>query len=460
MNDELTDVSWRRLIHSIENGNCILFLGPDTSCLTENDKSLTASLADILNEQANQELHLAAQSYLTQGNDEFDLLDTAQHFYAKHKQSTSDFHRALAHLPFEVIIQTTPDNLMFNALKEKSAKQPLEAYFHLRNGLNIAGTGSIEFNFEPSRNNPVVFGLHGDMEDASSMVLTENDVLEFFVSLMREKAAIPPVILRKIRLATNCLFVGFGFHHWYQRLILHVLRGEGGNNKWRSLALENQQFFSDEQTKQNATFYDSEHKIDFSSLSYWQFAMQLSERYQSQQAETIRPTSPTKPQLRAIPTNPVETDEPLKRPKVFISYDSSFYQQVEQLSINLSQLGVDTWLDKDHLRGGDDWERQIKHVLSEIVDYFVVLNSEGLSTKESWVHYEVNIALDRAKKMPPGFVFILPCHFLGNRAEADNLKHIQFTDIPSPEECHELADVILQDWRANRHLGNKMGGTA
>ncbi len=444
MKQDLSSADWRRLIRSIKQGSCVLFLGPDAAFMEGEGESLVSSLArEFVNEFEKEhasDLHLAAQSFAQDGHDEFDLIDVVESFYKPFKSTTTKFHCDLAALPFQLCVQTTPDRLMYNAFAKNAIKSPSEAYFHLRSGSRYYNEGVLSSNpSEPSSTKPLVFGLNGSAEDGFSVVLTENDVLEFLTRLVRDKATLPGLLLRRIKLATTCLFIGFGFHQWYQRLILHALRDAGTSPKWRSLALESNRFFAHPEQLQTATYYDREHRIDFSHLSFLEFASELRERFELEDSS-----------LASIGSIPVRNTP--NAPKAFLSYSSGDTLTAEALGRELSCRGINIWQDINDIRGGEDWEHKIKHVLREVVDYVVVLHSEKLKDEESWVQYEINIALERNKKMPPNFSFIIPCHFLGCKKRRSSLQNLQYIEVSAPDEGEKLIKTILKDWRENRQV--------
>ena len=432
MSRELTSTDWRRLTHSIRAGECVLFLGPDASCL--DGRTLVASLVAELDGDRDGDLHWAAQTFAEKGYDQFDLIDKAQNFYQALDHRTSDFHRDLAALPFHLCVQTSPDRFMANAFADRRDKVPTEAYFHLRGGVRLIGGGSLGALPEPSAACPLVFGLHGSAENGDSLVLTENDVLAFIVRLVRDKVILPPNLLRLIKQAKTLLFIGFGFHSWYQRLILYVLRGVDSHKHWNSLALEGSRFFSLPDHQQTATYYDKEHRISFSHLSFTEFARELRQRYEVQAAER----APDAPSLTPLPPG---------APNVFLSYSREDEPAVTALAAQLRTRGIDTWQDLDQLRGGEDWRKRVVHVVEQVVDYVVLLHSQHLEPGESWVRYEVNLAIERSRKLPPNSVFLIPCHFLGCRQREDDLEHLHYVTVDSPDDCATLAEVILEHWR-------------
>jgi len=61
----------------------------------------------------------------------------------------------------------------------------------------------------------------------------------------------------------------------------------------------------------------------------------------------------------------------------------------------LKRVGIDPWLDKESLRGGDRWDALIESTIKG-VDRFVVLNSRALTAKSlttSYVNKEIKVAL-------------------------------------------------------------------
>ena len=83
---------------------------------------------------------------------------------------------------------------------------------------------------------------------------------------------------------------------------------------------------------------------------------------------------------------------------------------VEQLSRALKIGGVAVWLDRQNLRGGDNWERVITHVIEKQVDYFVPVQAVGMTrlkgcsiTRSRWR------CCDRTG-CETAFKFVIPVH--------------------------------------------------
>jgi formylglycine-generating enzyme required for sulfatase activity len=97
----------------------------------------------------------------------------------------------------------------------------------------------------------------------------------------------------------------------------------------------------------------------------------------------------------------------LKRPlNVFLCHAHSDAKAVHTLYDRLIGDGVDAWLDKEKLIGGQDWEYEIRKSVRES-DVVVVCLSQQFSQK-GFRQYEVRIALEEANLQPEGEIFIIP----------------------------------------------------
>lgn len=99
---------------------------------------------------------------------------------ARTTRPDSNVHAGLARLPLPVYITTNYDNLTFEALVNEG-KRPRREVCHWNESPAMAalarGPGGEEF--VPELATPLVFHLHGNTEVSESMVLTEDDYLDF-----------------------------------------------------------------------------------------------------------------------------------------------------------------------------------------------------------------------------------------------------------------------------------------
>jgi hypothetical protein len=136
-------------------------------------------------------------------------------------------HGILADLNLPIYITTNYDNFMFNALKSRK-KSPerelcrwsssLDTMLRIRQIKQVLGS-----SYAPSVGQPLVYHLHGYLDIPESIVLTENDYLDFMVRLYEmDNRILPPEIV--IALTTNALlFVGYSLADWNFRVLFRSL---------------------------------------------------------------------------------------------------------------------------------------------------------------------------------------------------------------------------------------------
>ena len=276
---------------------------------------------------------------------------------------------------------------------------------------------------------PIIYKLYGSAENRDSLVITESDLLDFLVNIVKKSPPIPDYIASRFAdKDTSFLFVGFGFEQWHYRIFLHMLNAHGHKN--RSLALEDQAFFEHPDQRRTAVFYQHKHYLDFRSASLDVFAQELKNNYQQQVG-------------RPEPTNQLADDAP----RAFLCYCSEDSDAVLKIQNLLHRGGIDTWRDKQNLRGGDDWDRQIEHVLQKQVDYVLVLQTPRmLARSESYYYKEINLALERQHMFARGRRFVIPCLLEGDDG-LEELSQLHKEDVTSQAGINSLKESILRDWK-------------
>jgi hypothetical protein len=116
-------------------------------------------------------------------------------------------HRLVADLRLPVYVTTNYDDFIMQALARGTpARQPRREvcqWFNLR-GRNL----QMDMGYQPTPEKPLVFHLHGSLENVNSMVLTEDDYLEFLVCVSEEENLIPPCVSDAFT-SSSLLFMGY-----------------------------------------------------------------------------------------------------------------------------------------------------------------------------------------------------------------------------------------------------------
>ncbi len=429
------------LVERLARGGCVLLLGPGVAVDPKDPDAvpLTTALARQLasepgvgiprRDRNRDNLRFVAEAYArARGHDRLER--AVQVFYARYADATTRLHEDLAALPFALCIDTSPDALMVNALRARPDKRPRSGYYNFHRGSRVTPPA------QPSVSEPLVYELYGSLEDRLSLVLTESDLLEFLVNVVRNEPELP--LWMRALLAkddTAFLFLGFGFQNWHVRVLLHALNmidSESVATRHRGYALEDRTFFRHPEYPETVGFFENTGKhsvIRFQEVAWGELAAQLRgawERAASAGAAGAHPPPPD-------------------APEVFLSYASEDRAAADQLGRALAAHGLRVWQDRQNLRTGDDWEQKIEHVIGRQVDYVVVLQSAAMAARgEGVFNAEIDRALARKKLQGEGRRFLLPVTIDGT-PPLERLRDLHVTDVRSEEGVDALALAIEDD---------------
>lgn len=225
MPTQLEDLDWDRLLRRIRDGKCTPFLGAGANY------GVLPLGADIAQEWARKfrypledDKNLArVATYLAVQNDAMypkELLLDNWFRNIKLPDYTNPYepHATLASLPLPLYITTNYDPFMTEALKA-AGKKPHRELCKWNNSIqDRPSVFDKDSNFKLNPDEPVVFHLHGHNEIAESLVLTEDDYLDFLVSVSKDNQLLPHQIQRSLS-STSLLFVGYSLADWNFRVI-------------------------------------------------------------------------------------------------------------------------------------------------------------------------------------------------------------------------------------------------
>ncbi len=230
----LVDDDWELLLQRIKSGSCTPFLGAGACAGT---LPLGAEIAEKW-----------AADYEYPLSDSDDLARVAQFLAVRRNDAifpkerlSADFqgrgppdfarpgepHATLAALPLPVYMTTNYDDFMLAAL-ERAGKQPKRELCRWNRSPALKEQRPVLTPaFKPTAEAPVVFHLHGHLSIPESIVLTEDDYLDFLVAIAGEPKLLPHQI-KKALAGASLLFVGYRLADWNFR-VLHrglVMAGE------------------------------------------------------------------------------------------------------------------------------------------------------------------------------------------------------------------------------------------
>jgi hypothetical protein len=199
---------------------------------------------------------------------------------------TDEPHGVLADLPLPVYMTTNYDDFMVQALesRRKDPKRELCRWNQLvKDEPSIFDSG-----FMPTVANPVVFHLHGHDKVPESLVLTEDDYLDFLVNISRDQALLPPRIQEALT-GASLLFIGYSLADWDFRVLFRGLVMSTESSLRRisvTVQLPPQSTDAPESTQQPVQKYLDEYFNKIDVRVYWgtarEFAAELRQRCQEE----------------------------------------------------------------------------------------------------------------------------------------------------------------------------------
>jgi len=163
----------------------------------------------------------------------YDLLAAAGAL--QRERTPADPHAVLAAQPIPVFVTAGQHNLLSEALRA-AGKDPMVEF--CRWNEDVADLPSIyddEPDYQPSAERPLVFHLFGILDEADSLVLTEDDYYDFLIRVSRDVELIP-LAVREALADTALLFLGFRLEDRAFRVLYRSLMQQEGRGRRRKYA--------------------------------------------------------------------------------------------------------------------------------------------------------------------------------------------------------------------------------
>jgi hypothetical protein len=148
-------------------------------------------------------------------------------------------------------------------------------------------------------------------------------------------------------------------------------------------------------------------------------------------------------ELGAAPQRFLPPEREMPDNAVFVSYAREDLGAVQKLKAGLDAAGVTTWFDLERLESGDDYDRKIQRNIARCSYFIPVISSSTERRLEAYFRREWSYALDRARNIAEGALFILPVCIDDTDAGAaqapERFKALHFTRLPGGEVTPEFA---------------------
>jgi hypothetical protein len=290
---------------------------------------------------------------------------------------------------------------------------------------------------------PVVYHLFGRLSASPTYVISDEDTLEFICALQSEHLT-PERLFHELE-HNHLLFIGSTFTNWLARLFLRMAKRHRLSDP-RDVG----EVLADNHSGKDGRLMNFLQQVSVRTRVYSgaeKFVDELHRRWTARRrpGEVI----PLGVAQRFLPP---ERDMPDNA--VFISYAREDLPAVQKMKAGLDAAGITTWFDLERLEGGDDYDRKIQRNIARCSYFVPVVSATTQRRVEAYFRREWSYAIDRARNIAEGALFILPvCIDDTNVASAqvpDKFKALNFTRLPGGEVSPEFARRV-QDFLAARH---------
>jgi hypothetical protein len=293
---------------------------------------------------------------------------------------------------FNLFVSTTFDTLLEQAINEA----------------RFGGASTVEgIVYSPNRvtdlpaernalQRPVVYQLFGRVAASPSYVISDEDMLEFICALQSDHLA-PEKLFHELE-HNHLLFIGGNFTNWLARLFLRMAKRQRLSDP-RDVG----EVLADGHSGQDVRLMNFLQQVSVRTRVYSgavKFVDELHQRWSARQGQasaTVYAPQRFLPPAREMPDN-----------AIFISYAREDLPAVQRIKAELEAVGVTTWFDIDRLEAGDDYDRKIFNNIARCSYFIPVISATTERRHEAYFRREWSYALDRARNMADGALFILP----------------------------------------------------
>lgn len=217
---------------------------------------------------------------LSQVIEETDWLTTSREL------TENDIYSQLADLELPLYLTTNFDNFMMQALKAKNLPARREVITWRDTLSQQASRPHYDLDPPPDPDSPVVLHLYGYDEDLLSMVLTEDDYLDYLAVISQDHEFILPTSVNEALASTTLLFLGYELNDLDFKVIMRGLLRNVDLRRWNMLhvAVQLEAEYVDETQQKEVVKYFQKYFGDLRIDVYWgnthQFVTDLHTRWQ------------------------------------------------------------------------------------------------------------------------------------------------------------------------------------
>lgn len=290
---------------------------------------------------------------------------------------------------FELFISTTPDTLIDKAITTARGACKSRAY-KLRSEPEDIDTSITE---------TTTYHVFGTFDDNQDFAVTDEDMVEF---LHRISTVSEPRNLSDYLSDKSLLLIGCGLP---KALVPYLARTLASKRLFPSTGYRiiDRVFSEDPEIVLFWRGFSGEALIGYDAN---QFVDELYERWK----RDVDPTAKTIEDRIGISEEAEEVIPALAENDVlhvFVSYRHDDKPATEKIVEALKSRKIEVWYDHEKIRGGDDWEREIKTNIDRCTLFMPVLSKHSQSDENVLIK-EWNLALERRERINKLLPFIVP----------------------------------------------------
>ena len=286
----------------------------------------------------------------------------------------------------------------------------------------------------------VVYHLLGRLSASPTYVVSDEDMLEFICALQSEHLT-PEKLFHELE-HSHLLLIGSDFSNWLARLFLRMAK-----RRRLSDPRDFSEVLADDHTLKDARLVSFLQQVSVRTRVYGgaeAFVAELHARWSKRQPTPVQASSNAFAPQRFMPPA-----REMPEHAIFISYAREDLPAVQKLKSALDAAGLTTWFDFDRLEGGDDYDRKIRANIQRCSYFLPIVSATTQRRHEAYFRREWSYAVDRARNMADGAVFVLPvCVDDTPEAQAlvpDLFKSVHMSRLaggePTPEFVRRLQDL-------------------
>lgn len=338
---------------------------------------------------------------------------------------------------FKLFVSTTFDPLLERAIDE------------VRFG-GTARTNVIKY-FPAAKNpgelpadRPTVLHLFGEISAFPEYAVTDEDLLELVHSLQSE-AQRPPLLNDLCRM--QLLVLGCSFPDWLARFFLRI--GSGGRlsaPRGKTDILADRRAQSDAGLLAFLESFSPEVQI-FRQGGAAELVDELYRRWTALHPEHALEG----PGGAAAGPKPPPAVPPEMQPgAVFLSYASEDLEAARALRDALAAAGMKVWFDKESLRVGDDFERNIRRAIQECSVFVVVLSRHTLAPGPRFFRLEWHQAGRVVELLPSNRRFVIPVavdDVAPDEEALENFRSLHWNRFPGGSCDPQFVETVRGEYR-------------